>query len=273
MIQFRTKVISNSDNKERSKRILRFGSVAFVVILLNAIIDIQRGLTVSAMLVILMGLALGIILGIAYKGYTKAGIAVIVLTINPLLVMIAFAEGLQTGGYLFILPLMFALAFLIGNMQIALFEMTAYFFITVCSFCTCIVFCGQTTKWQNISPDLSEQMFSFNSISVICLCALFAYMGIYFERAYKKALLAEKNKANLQEQKIAGQNKHLQEIAFMSAHVVRTPLANILVLTTLIDPDKITNPADKEIIQHLQASVQQLDEVIKGIVIKTTIEN
>ena len=269
MTNLKRQIISAADKKERSKRVLRFGSIALIVMLFNAALDIKRGIFVSAALIALMTLALLVILAIVYRGYTKTAIAAIVLTINPLLVLIAFAEGLQTGGYLFILPLMFALAFLIGNIQIAFLEMAAYFLVTVCSFCTCIVFGSHTTEWQHISTSLAAQMFTFNSICVICLSAVFAYMGIYFERSYKAALLAEKNKADLQKQKIEGQNKHLQEIAFMSAHVVRAPLSNILALISMIDEDKINDAAAKEIIRHLHASANTLDEAIKGIVVKT----
>ena len=266
------KKISTTDSQERSKRILRFGGIALSVILLNAIMDFIRGMNISALLVLLMAFALSIILMMVYTGNNKAAIAAIVLTMNPVLVIISFAEGLQTGGYLYILPLLFALAFLIGNMQIGFLEMAAWFLITVCSFCTCILFVGKTGIWQNISPALSAKIFGFNSISVICLCALFTYVGIDFERQYKSALLAEKNKVELHLRKIKGQSDHLQQIAFMSAHLTRAPLANILALITLIDIDKFSDSTEKEIIKRIKISGHQLDEVIREIVIKTDID-
>lgn len=260
----------NEENNERSKRTLRFGLIALFVMLLNGLLDFIRGLSVSAFLVLLMAFTLSIILAAIYKGYTKGTITAIVLTINPFLVMISFAEGLRTGGYLFILPLLFALAFLMGNIRILFSEMAAYFLLTVCSFCICILFCGDLSKWQPMSPGLYTQMFTFNSICVACLCAIFAFTGIYFERRYKAALLTAKNTAEIHEQKIKGQNEYLQEIAFMNAHVLRSPLANILALTALINPEKITDAANKELIEYLQISAQQLDEAIREIVAKTT---
>lgn len=261
---------NSEENREKSRRTLRFGTMGLFVMLMNAVLDFIRGIPVSGILILLLAFVLVIILWTIHKGYTRGTVAAIVFTVNPFLVLIAFAEGLQTGGYLFILPLLFALTFLMGNIRVYFVEMTSYFFITICSFCVCILFCNETTRWQNISFKLATQMFTFNSISVVCLCALFAYTGIYFERRYKAALLSAKNKAEMQEQKIKGQNKHLQEIAFMNAHVIRSPLANILALTALLKPEKITDAWNKEMIQHLQTSVQQLDDAIREIVAKAT---
>ena len=56
----------------------------------------------------------------------------------------------------------------------------------------------------------------------------------------------------------------------MNAHVVRSPLANVLALAALIDQSKITDQWNKEMIEHLQTSAQQLDDAIKEIVTKAT---
>ena len=236
------------------------------VMLMNAALDFIRGLHISGILLLLMAFVMSIILWLLSKGFVKGMIAAIVFTLNPFLIMIAFAEGLKTGGYLFILPLLFALAFLMSNNKVIFFEMAVYFIITILSFCICILFCGETSKWQYISANLYAQMFAFNSICVVCLCALFAYIGIYFEKQYETALLAAKNKAELQEQKIKGQHANLQQIAFLNAHIVRSPLSNILALTSLIDTEKITDFRNKEMIEHLQTSAQKLDDAIREIV-------
>src|SRR5205085_12268947 len=97
-----------------------------------------------------------------------------------------------------------------------------------------------------------------------------AYMGIRFEVLYREQLLTAKNKAEIQEERIKKQTDHLQDIAFINAHIVRSPLANILALTSLIDINKITDRDNKELIQFLQSSAQQLDNNIKEIVEKAT---
>lgn len=244
--------------------------MALFVMLMNAVLDFLRGLQVSGILILILAFAMSIILWAIYKGYTKGMIAAIVFTVNPFLVMVAFAEGLKTGGYLFILPLLFGLAFLMNNVRVNFAEMAIHFFITVSSFCICILFCGETSRWQPISSKLYSNMFTFNSISVVCLCALFAYIGINFEKKHQAALLAAKDKAETQEKKIKGQNANLQQIAFLNAHIVRSPLSNILALTSLINTEKITDPYNKEMIEHLQTSAHKLDDAIKEIVSMAT---
>lgn len=262
--------ISVEETKEKSKRIFRFGYTALFVMLMNATLDLIRDLPVSAILLFTMVILISVILLVIYLGNSKGAIASIVISVNIFLVLIAFAEGLNTGGYLFILSLLFALPFLMSSFKIAIIEIAAYFFITACSFCVCILFCSEKSKWQNISGEMYTQMFMFNSICVAFLCTIFAYMGIHFELKYQAALLDAKNKAEKHEQRIQKQNDHLQDIAFMNAHIVRSPLANILALTDLIDIDKIADKDNKEIITLLQTSAQLLDDNIREIVTKAS---
>jgi PAS domain S-box-containing protein len=64
-------------------------------------------------------------------------------------------------------------------------------------------------------------------------------------------------------------NKRLQEIAAISSHEIRRPVATILGLVNLFDRIDLNNPMNKEIISHLDASAQELDTVIHTIVEKT----
>lgn len=263
---------TTEESNDRYKRMLRFGIIALAVMLLNGALDIKRGLMISSIIVLIMAITVSCILFAMYKGYAKGTITVVVFIMNPLLMLNTFAEGLKAGGYLFILPLLFALAFLMSNVKLYFVEMAAYFFITVASFCICILFCGDTSSWQHLSTELSSNMFTYNSICVTCLCAIFAYTGIYFEKQYKAALVTAKNIAEVHEEKIKEQNKYLQEIAYMNAHILRSPVTNILALTSLINLEKMTDSDNKEMIKHLQTSAQQLDGAIREIVSKTTIK-
>lgn len=70
-------------------------------------------------------------------------------------------------------------------------------------------------------------------------------------------------------QEILGQNKRLKEIAQISSHETRKPLANILGLVNLFDKENLNNPFNKEIVQYLETSANELDTVIHHIVEKT----
>jgi len=65
------------------------------------------------------------------------------------------------------------------------------------------------------------------------------------------------------------QNKRLQEIAAISSHEIRRPVATILGLVNLFDQKNLDSPLNREIIGHLNITAQELDGVIHSIVEKT----
>jgi len=65
------------------------------------------------------------------------------------------------------------------------------------------------------------------------------------------------------------QNKRLHEIATISSHDVRRPVATILGLISLFDRENLDKPLNKEIINHLDDVTRELDDVIHAIVQKT----
>jgi PAS domain S-box-containing protein len=66
-------------------------------------------------------------------------------------------------------------------------------------------------------------------------------------------------------QAIERQNAKLKEIAYIQSHVVRAPVARIIGLTDLI-LKKVDGTADEQLLNYLDTSVKELDEVIKTIV-------
>lgn len=69
--------------------------------------------------------------------------------------------------------------------------------------------------------------------------------------------------------KIEEKNAALREIASIQSHNVRGPLATIMGLVNLVNPDDYTNEDNKEIMLGLKQASLQLDEVIKTIVEKS----
>jgi len=68
---------------------------------------------------------------------------------------------------------------------------------------------------------------------------------------------------------VKDQNKRLQEIASISSHEIRRPVATILGLVNLFDRNNLDNPMNKEIINHIDITAKELDGVIHTIVEKT----
>lgn len=74
----------------------------------------------------------------------------------------------------------------------------------------------------------------------------------------------KRNQDNIKEQ-----NKRLQEIASISSHEIRRPVATILGLVNLFDKKNMDNTLNREIIGHIDLTAQELDGVIHTIVEKT----
>jgi GAF domain-containing protein len=68
---------------------------------------------------------------------------------------------------------------------------------------------------------------------------------------------------------IAEHTKRLQDIASISSHNIRRPVATILGLTNLFDKTNLANPLNKDIMTHLETTALELDDVIHIIVEKT----
>ncbi|HEX3386585.1 MAG TPA: PAS domain S-box protein [Mucilaginibacter sp.] len=71
------------------------------------------------------------------------------------------------------------------------------------------------------------------------------------------------------DKRIAEQTERLQDIASISSHNIRRPVATILGLTNLFDRKNLDNPLNKDVIEHLETAVMELDDVIHTIVEKT----
>jgi PAS domain S-box-containing protein len=91
------------------------------------------------------------------------------------------------------------------------------------------------------------------------------------ERTSNILRILMENKRN--QDHIIDQNKRLQEIATISSHEIRRPVATILGLVNLFDHEYISNSMNKEILAHLDSTAKELDSVIHTIVEKTIFLN
>ncbi|GAB2988287.1 hypothetical protein GCM10027049_31070 [Mucilaginibacter puniceus] len=71
------------------------------------------------------------------------------------------------------------------------------------------------------------------------------------------------------ERALIDQNERLKHIATLSSHDLRRPVASMLGLINIIDKENFSNPANKEIIDHLFTVSKEIDTVIYQIVDKT----
>ncbi len=255
--------------KPASKRSSIFGVVAIATIIGIALVNHHRGLVVSAVILYFFAGTIFTITCLDFMGYRRFVNTAIVLTVNLFLTLVSFAEGLNTGGFLFILPTMFAMVFMLGNTREYRAEVIGYFIISIVNFALCILFIPPKSNWQVISDEIYGKMYTTNTLSVVILCALFAYIGIFIERQVYANLVDEKNKAEQQARLILAQNIDLRDYAFMSCHTVRAPLSNILGLTALINHSPDDTETRELVINGIAVSAKELDKAIHAMVLKT----
>jgi PAS domain S-box-containing protein len=72
---------------------------------------------------------------------------------------------------------------------------------------------------------------------------------------------------------ITEKNERLQNIASLSSHELRRPVATMLGLINILDKENFFNPENKQIIQHILSVGLEIDDVIRLIVNNTFTEN
>jgi PAS domain S-box-containing protein len=95
----------------------------------------------------------------------------------------------------------------------------------------------------------------------------------YVEVKQKPAIMVVVNDITQQQEyieAIEGQNKRLQEIAWMQSHIMRAPVARILGLVQLLQQFDHTPEQITELLQHIFDSSEELDKVIREIVNKAS---
>jgi PAS domain S-box-containing protein len=92
---------------------------------------------------------------------------------------------------------------------------------------------------------------------------------IVFQGKTERLVIARDISEQIQRtQAIETQNKQLREIAYLQSHIVRAPLSRILGLVNMLNASHI-NQKDDEVIQYLNISAKELDDVIRAIIDKT----
>lgn len=69
---------------------------------------------------------------------------------------------------------------------------------------------------------------------------------------------------------LQSQNEKLKEIAFLQAHQVRAPIANILGLSSLFNYNAPNDPVNAEVVNRMKSATETLDGIVKEIVQKTS---
>lgn len=223
-------VQSAHDIKETIKRTARFGYIAIFFAVLSIITNLMYGNVISALLVLGMIVCIVLIMALNFRGFFTAAKIFTVFSLNGFLTVIAFFEGLRSGGYLFFIPLLTVLPYLIDNHDRYLEELSAYLTVTVACFCACIFYCPEYSNWQSISEDVYARMFLNNTLSVILISASFAIMGLFNERRYVETIIRQKRRT---EEAAQARSRFLSSMG----HELRTPLNGIIGVSNLLEKE------------------------------------
>jgi len=216
--------------KETVKRTGRFGYVAMLFSGISIITNLVYQNYLSAYLVAGLFFCLLIILAMNAKGLFTIAKVFSVISINAFLTVIAFSEGLNSGGYLFFIPLLTVLPYLIDNHERYLEELSAYLAITITCFCTCVFYCPEKSVWQIIPEDIYARMFLNNSLSVILISASYAIIGLFMERRYVETIIRQKLRT---EEASKARSRFLSNMG----HELRTPLNGIIGVSNLLEKE------------------------------------
>lgn len=105
-----------------------------------------------------------------------------------------------------------------------------------------------------------------NGLDETSLRVAYLYQELYKEAAEKNSRDAMLIESEIQHSKaLQYRNQQLQEIAYLQSHIVRRPLANIKGISALL-MQKNEVEVEKQLLQYLDLSVNQLDVVINEIV-------
>jgi PAS domain S-box-containing protein len=74
------------------------------------------------------------------------------------------------------------------------------------------------------------------------------------------------------EEALIEQNERLKNIASLSSHELRRPVASMIGLLNILDRSNFSNPENEQIMDHMFTVTQEIDEVIRLIVNKTFID-
>lgn len=218
------------DIKETVKRTARFGYIAMLFGSISIVTNVIYGNLLSALLVAGLVICLLVILMLNFKGWFTVAKIFSVISLNAFLTVIAFSEGLKSGGYLFFIPLLTVLPYLIDNHERYLEELSAYLAITIACFCACIFYCPEASAWQTISEEIYARMFLNNSLSVILISASYAIIGLFMERRYVETIIRQKQKT---EEAAKARSRFLSNMG----HELRTPLNGIIGVSNLLEKE------------------------------------
>jgi len=123
-----------------------------------------------------------------------------------------------------------------------------------------VLFSSEAVALMANDPAAIIQIEKYKGWFYVLLMTVVLYILIHREVSLQKFLY---NRLEESQKKLLDQNKKLKEYAFVTSHHLRRPLANILALVQLFNPDNISDPNNRIAIENIKLSSEDLDKIIR----------
>jgi signal transduction histidine kinase len=202
-----------------------------------------------------------LVLYLNIKGYVITAGNILSFTTSVLLFFVCLLQGKGTGGYLYFLPLIVVIPYLVNcnnNCQLIIHILHPTLFSLL------INFGDFSPRLPQLSSDFQDLYTIFNFGFVVFLCQFFVYQIVSHNTENTYQLLSSKQLLRSRNDELVKINKELDRFVYSISHELRAPVASALGLGDIIQDEKDLEEIQKYNTIMIQ-NLQRLDSLMNDI--------
>ncbi len=186
--------LADEANRDQRKKITRFNQFIILALLVNffsVLVYFYHKLYISALINITSAYFFLLAYYFSSRGKLEVGRIISVVNVNFYLIVICYAEGLRSGGYLLYFPYFLVLTFIV-SIRRNYKELVLVYSITVIALITSMYLSPYMNDFENISNLLYSKLFNSNLVISFLLTIVFSYAILRSNKDNEVAILQEK---------------------------------------------------------------------------------